>query len=219
MQAFEQQILKLSAADPVVGSVFVLLGLMSCLSWLVGFWKLGSWLLEQFYLRRFLRRQGRQFGGTLPPASQAHGQLRQVLTDLHQLRRDLAGLTLPHQEAGLQTGLQQLLERHHLRLETGLSTLASIGSAAPFIGLFGTVWGIYLALDGISQQQTAAITVVAGPMGEALLATAAGLFAAIPAVLAYNAFLRLNRVQAQAIRHVVERLQFTCLPPATNGDA
>ena len=69
-----------------------------------------------------------------------------------------------------------------------MTTLATIGSCAPFIGLFGTVWGIYYALMDISKMQTASIDVVAGPMGEALIATALGLFAAIPAVMAFNFF-------------------------------
>jgi biopolymer transport protein ExbB len=68
--------------------------------------------------------------------------------------------------------------------------LASIGSTAPFVGLFGTVWGIMHALQDISQAKSASLDVVAGPIGEALIATAIGIAAAIPAVLAYNYFLR-----------------------------
>ena len=71
-------------------------------------------------------------------------------------------------------------------LNGGLTILASVGATAPFIGLFGTVWGIYHALENISQQGQVNIATVAGPIGEALVATAVGLFAAIPAVLAYN---------------------------------
>lgn len=81
------------------------------------------------------------------------------------------------------------------RLEAGLTVLASIGSTAPFVGLFGTVWGIYHALMSISASGMATLDKVAGPVGEALVMTAAGLFVAIPAVLAYNAFTRLNRVE------------------------
>lgn len=79
-------------------------------------------------------------------------------------------------------------------LETGLTFLASVGSTAPFIGLFGTVWGIYHALVGLSGATQVVLDKVAGPVGEALIMTAAGLFVAIPAVLAYNAFTRANRV-------------------------
>ena len=77
--------------------------------------------------------------------------------------------------------------------ESGLTTLASVGATAPFIGLFGTVWGIYHALINISNSGQMSIAAVAGPIGEALVATAAGLFVAIPAVLAYNALVRGNK--------------------------
>ncbi len=79
-------------------------------------------------------------------------------------------------------------------IESGLTFLASVGSTAPFIGLFGTVWGIYHALAGLSGVSTVVLDKVAGPVGEALIMTAAGLFVAIPAVLAYNAFTRANRI-------------------------
>lgn len=80
------------------------------------------------------------------------------------------------------------------RMQRGLSVLASIGSTAPFVGLFGTVWGIYHALVGIGVAGQASIDKIAGPVGEALIMTACGLAVAIPAVLAYNALVRGNRV-------------------------
>lgn len=79
------------------------------------------------------------------------------------------------------------------RLEKGLTVLATVGSVAPFIGLFGTVWGIYHALINISVKQQATLDTVAGPVGEALIMTAIGLAVAIPAVLAYNFILRSQR--------------------------
>jgi|MGYP001744499580 Biopolymer transport proteins len=72
------------------------------------------------------------------------------------------------------------------QFDYGMTALASIGATAPFIGLFGTVWGIYHALINIGQSGQMSIAAVAGPIGEALVSTAAGLFVAIPAVLAYN---------------------------------
>ena len=90
--------------------------------------------------------------------------------------------------------LRQSLTRETARLESGLAWLASIGAVAPFVGLFGTVWGIYHALLGIGAGGIATLDKVAGPVGEALIMTAAGLAVAIPAVLAYNAFARANRV-------------------------
>jgi len=90
--------------------------------------------------------------------------------------------------------LRQEFNRVSARLEKGLTLLASVGSTAPFIGLFGTVWGIYHALAAVSMAGTIQIDKVAGPVGEALIMTALGLLVAIPAVLAYNAFTRVNRV-------------------------
>lgn len=78
-------------------------------------------------------------------------------------------------------------------LEKGLTVLATVGSVAPFVGLFGTVWGIYHALINISVKQQATLDAVAGPVGEALIMTAIGLAVAIPAVLAYNFILRWQR--------------------------
>lgn len=83
------------------------------------------------------------------------------------------------------------------RFDGGLTALASIGATAPFVGLFGTVWGIYHALINISNSGQMSIAAVAGPIGEALVATAMGLFVAIPAVLAYNALVRGNKTLAQ----------------------
>jgi biopolymer transport protein ExbB len=79
------------------------------------------------------------------------------------------------------------------RMNAGLAVLASVGSTAPFVGLFGTVWGIYHALVGIGASGQASIDKVAGPVGEALIMTAFGLAVAIPAVLGYNAFIRSNK--------------------------
>jgi biopolymer transport protein ExbB len=90
----------------------------------------------------------------------------------------------------LERSLRQQISRERKDLEQGLSMLASIGSTSPFVGLFGTVWGIMHALQDIGQAKSASLDVVAGPIGEALVATAIGIAAAIPAVLAYNFFLR-----------------------------
>jgi biopolymer transport protein ExbB len=90
--------------------------------------------------------------------------------------------------------LRQQINRVSQRLESGLTLLASVGSTAPFVGLFGTVWGIYHALSAVAMSGTIQIDKVAGPVGEALIMTAIGLVVAIPAVLGYNAFTRVNRL-------------------------
>jgi biopolymer transport protein ExbB len=90
-------------------------------------------------------------------------------------------------------GLQNAIDDATAQLQSGLAVLASVGSTAPFIGLFGTVWGIYHALMQIGMAGQATIDKVAGPIGEALIMTALGLAVAIPAVLGYNALVRGNK--------------------------
>ena len=87
------------------------------------------------------------------------------------------------------------------RLQGGLAFLATVGSTAPFVGLFGTVWGIYHALTAIGIAGQASIDKVAGPVGEALIMTALGLAVAVPAVLGYNWLVRRNRVAMELVRH------------------
>ena len=89
--------------------------------------------------------------------------------------------------------LRQAVTRESANLENGLTWLATVGATAPFVGLLGTVWGIYHALLNIGASGSSSIDAVAGPVGEALIMTAIGLGVAIPAVLAYNYFVRVNR--------------------------
>jgi biopolymer transport protein ExbB len=89
--------------------------------------------------------------------------------------------------------LRSTLDEFTARLQSGLAILASVGSTAPFVGLFGTVWGIYHALLSIGAAGQATIDQVAGPVGESLIMTALGLAVAIPAVLGYNALVRGNK--------------------------
>ena len=87
-----------------------------------------------------------------------------------------------------------------VRMQAGMSALATVGSTAPFVGLFGTVWGIYNALIGIGATGQASIDKVAGPVGEALIMTALGLAVAVPAVLGYNWLVRRNRVAMHTVK-------------------
>lgn len=94
----------------------------------------------------------------------------------------------------LTRSLRNGIDQEAAQVENGLTLIASAGSAAPYIGLFGTVWGIYHALIQIGLSGQGTLDKVAGPVGEALIMTALGLAVAIPAVLAYNAFTRRNRI-------------------------
>ena len=96
--------------------------------------------------------------------------------------------------------IQRAVEKVQSRLQDGLSFLATVGSTAPFIGLFGTVWGIYGALTNIGMTGNASIDKVAGPVGEALIMTAFGLFVAVPAVLGYNWLVRRNKSAMEDVR-------------------
>jgi biopolymer transport protein ExbB len=108
---------------------------------------------------------------------QAGGRMSEVLT-----RPEFIGRRLEHS-----------LKREAGAFDSGLTLLATVGSTAPFVGLFGTVWGIYHALIGIGRAGKATLDVVAGPVGEALIMTCIGLGVAIPSVLMYNFFVRANK--------------------------
>jgi len=96
--------------------------------------------------------------------------------------------------------VQRSIDDIQSRLQDGLAFLATVGSTAPFVGLFGTVWGIYHALTAIGIAGQASIDKVAGPVGEALIMTAIGLAVAVPAVLGYNWLVRRNKVTMEAVR-------------------
>ena len=178
--------------DGVIRAVAALLLLMSVTAWVLIFWK--SWLLRR--VRRDLARA--------VPAFWAATDLAAARAQLTAFDRD--AVLLPLLDAATAEAASHTLEAHgqlasqltrRLRdalhavlaqLQYGQVLLASIGSTAPFIGLFGTVWGIYHALAGISSAGAITIEKVSGPVGEALVMTAAGLAVAIPAVLAYNIF-------------------------------
>lgn len=210
--------------DAVLAAVFWLLASMSLLTWFVLFWKAMYLAGERWHLHRFARERR---GGLLLPAlptliGEAKGPVRPLVETGLMINREAAdhpGEFMVREVAG--DLFQHALDRLRLRRETGLSLLASIGTSAPFIGLFGTVWGVYRTLTEISAQQSASLAVVSGPMGEALVATAFGLFVAIPAVVAYNGLTRFNGVQQQLLQQLAERLQHSCLyhPDSNRAEA
>jgi biopolymer transport protein ExbB len=178
--------------DGVGRAVALLLLAMSVSAWVLIFWK--AWLL-----RRATTDLARAVPAFWDAANLADARTRLGAMDRERVLLPLlqatdaaaAGQTL--QSAGrldsqLTRRLRDALHRSLAHLQFGQVLLASIGSTAPFIGLFGTVWGIYHALVGISLAGSISIEKVSGPVGEALIMTAAGLAVAIPAVLAYNIF-------------------------------
>lgn len=194
--------------DAVLVAVFALLIAMSFVSWYIIFWK-GILLKHEYSAYKKFHDEHVKIHNW--PASGQFGKVDGLVSLLVNEIKDLEKV-LPQYSSHeakkeiLTMHLLQVLDESRSWLDKGLTILASIGSSAPFIGLFGTVWGIYNALQSISSQGSAGLSVVAGPMGEALIATAVGLFAAIPAVLAYNSFVRLNRLLVQNLRHVAEQL-------------
>ena len=109
----------------------------------------------------------------------------------------------------IHNGVQEGISEMDMEIQKGLTFLATVGSTAPFVGLFGTVWAIYHALIGIGIAGEATLDKVAGPVGEALIMTAIGLAVAVPAVLAYNWLLRRNKSIVRIISNVSNKIAFS----------
>ena len=179
-------------ADPVVKGVLSLLLLASVLTWTIGLAK-GLQLVRGVWTARratdALRRSTGLFeAASLVPAETQCGGMVQVAIEEQAASTDLAVTTGIKERAAWR--LDRELNQAGRRMSAGTGLLATIGSVSPFVGLFGTVWGIMRAFIGISRAQTTNLAVVAPGIAEALLATAVGLVAAIPAVVIYNVFAR-----------------------------
>jgi biopolymer transport protein ExbB len=172
--------------------VALLLLLMSVTAWVLILWK--GWLL-----RRAEADIARAVPAFWDAGSLADGRSRLAAMDREQVLLPLldAATAQPvagtlessgHLDSQLTRRLRDALHRALTHLQAGQVVLASIGSTAPFVGLFGTVWGIYHALIAIAAAGSITIEKIAGPVGEALIMTAAGIAVAIPAVLAYNIY-------------------------------
>lgn len=187
-------------ADWIVRSVFILLIALSALSWTVIFTK-----LQQFVS---LHRQEKNLSRSLLDRTTSHRAMEQLpgwVPSSHVIAELERGKDLPEREL-TEAHVTHILRERRIEMENGLTLLATIGNAAPFIGLFGTVWGIMHALQGLGGGAAPSMDMVAGPVAEALVATAAGLFTAIPAVVGYNLLLRLLRRIAAVMEGNAARL-------------
>ena len=191
-------------ADSIARFILALLLIMSVGTWYQivtkGLQAIRSQKRSAIFLKAFwaapsldaVARHLRQTGVAEPFSHLLHHGFTAV--DQHKAGREALGLV----DAGtpdefLTRALKRAIEQDKSRLEHGQTFLATVASSAPFVGLFGTVWGIYHALMAIGMSGQGTLDKVAGPVGEALIMTAIGLAVAIPAAVAYNAFARANR--------------------------
>jgi TolQ protein len=171
-------------ADIIVKSVMVLLALASLVCWTLIFEKIVRFSVVKGHLRSFeIANRKADLGnvkGDLPKSVLAAGMASWQDNDPTESRAE--------RRDRIERSMRAAMTSHLRSLERGLPFLATIGSAGPFIGLFGTVWGIMNSFSAIAQSQDTSLAVVAPGIAEALFATAIGLVAAIPAVIAYNKF-------------------------------
>ncbi|HYL02433.1 MAG TPA: MotA/TolQ/ExbB proton channel family protein [Steroidobacteraceae bacterium] len=197
------------SGDLIAKSVLILLVIMSLASWYVILTKL--W--DQRKLRQAARAVDKQFWNA-PSIKDGVERLKKG-DEFRGIAED--GLRAASHHEGRLTdridmnewitmSLQRAVDQVNSRLHNGLGLLATVGSTAPFVGLFGTVWGILNALVGIGIAGQASIDKVAGPVGEALIMTAIGLFVAVPAVWGYNWLLGRNKVLQDALRNFASDL-------------
>ena len=218
------------AADVVVKSVMIGLALASLITWTVWFSK----SLELMLARRRVMRAAAELksAATLSEAGQGaakRSRIAAALIDQAQLELRLSADALDNSRVldRINSRLQEVTSAAGRSINRGTGILATIGSTAPFIGLFGTVWGIMNSFIGISKAQTTNLAVVAPGIAEALLATALGLVAAIPAVIIYNQFSRsigsykasLGDISAEVMRHVSRDLDRGSMAPQRQAAA
>ena len=196
----------------IVDLVLYFLGVLSVMVWAIIGIKTWLWFKADADGQRFMREWTAVRNLYELPALLERGESsfsRLCRAGMQALNEALANAMLEkddrHEMVVLSLRQQAYLE--HKRMDGGVAVLASIGSTAPFIGLFGTVWGIMNALKTITATGSAGLDVVAGPIGEALIATAIGIATAVPAVLAYNYFMRKQKSHHADMEHIATRFQ------------
>jgi biopolymer transport protein ExbB len=208
--------------DFIARGTLVILGIMSFGTWYI----LVTKLVEQSFLLRQARTANKVFWKAL---SVTEGAAALAEKSPFFTVASAALSALEHHEGTLvenidlntwvTLSIQRVVERSVSRLQGGLAVLATVGSTAPFIGLFGTVWGIYHALIAIGIAGQASIDKVAGPVGESLIMTALGLFTAVPAVLGYNWLVRRNKLAVEKLRGFANDLHSVLLSGKVPGQA
>lgn len=194
----------LAQTDTLGKAILVMLIFMSVASWYLIATKSLAQLLERrrsaAFLQAFWNAHSigaveRHLEERHPNDSFSHLAWHAIVASNHHQRHGANRLDDAGSSADFLTrAMRRVIDEDTARIESGLALLASVGSTAPFLGLFGTVWGVYHALVNIGMSGQGTLDKVAGPVGEALIMTALGLAVAIPAVLAYNAFVRANRL-------------------------
>lgn len=186
--------------DGITHGIAIVLVAMSVMSWAVMVYKAVQLVRLKrqgtFVEQRFWKAQPLEIGGATlrrPGEGNPYQNLVEVAREARELHSDTHLKEALSPDEWLQRCLSVEFEEQVARMTSGLGVLASIGSTAPFVGLLGTVWGIYNALLNIKITGQSSLQQVAGPVGESLVITALGLFVAIPAVLGYNAVMRGNR--------------------------
>ena len=214
--------------DWVTQACLLLLGLMSLASWYA--------LLTRLLALRRLKNQTQDAANVFQDVRMFASYMATLTLDNPIRHVADAGSVAVHQYAALKPrvdydtwlvrAIEQALNTLQTRLQSGLALLATVGSTAPFVGLFGTVWAIYAALVKVGATGQASIDRVAGPVGEALIMTALGLAVAVPAVFGYNWLLRQNKLAFESVRSFGAQLHSLLLattdlttPPAQAGEA
>jgi biopolymer transport protein ExbB len=185
----------------VVFVTLILLIILSVVTWSIALFKTWKQFQAKMQDKEFIERfwAAREWAEAQKVAQEGQGDFARLaqagfaeIKTLGEVKQDLKHMGKPHDV--LERQLVQQLQNIQRRHERGQAELATIGSTSPFVGLFGTVWGIMHALQDIGKSGSASLDVVAGPIGEALVATAIGIAVALPAVLFYNFFLRRLKV-------------------------
>jgi biopolymer transport protein ExbB len=204
----------ISQTDALGLALFVILLAMSIASWTVIVTKIRQGLSSRGqaneFMTSFQKVSNLEDLSKLVDQNQTpHGRIAQAALSAARYAKTKAGSGLIDAESPselVNRSLQQAIDEEAAQQEYGQTLLASVASSSPFVGLFGTVWGIYHALVSIGMSGQSSLDQVAGPVGEALIMTALGLAVAIPAALAYNAFQRQARLYAAQLERFAHDL-------------